>query len=121
MMLPLIILSGILFIQVGVLIGLALNSAKTGTALSSVCMVSLFLVGTIYQALPKWKDLLVLIPSVSVVENLPLIYGKAYLVHRFFSLKLFRNSLYFNHLKPSNFSIYPLIIFTMSLKILSSN
>lgn len=66
-----LIVGGILFVEIGLIIGLKMNSSKNGTAIASVLMVTLFLVSTLYQAMPEWSyKLFVLIPSIAVVESL---------------------------------------------------
>ncbi|MDQ0088716.1 ABC-2 type transport system permease protein [Paenibacillus anaericanus] len=64
-------IGGILFVEIGLIVGLKMNSSKNGTAVSSVLMVTLFLVTTLYQATPEWSyKLFVFIPSIEVVESL---------------------------------------------------
>ncbi|OIJ15556.1 hypothetical protein BKP35_00750 [Anaerobacillus arseniciselenatis] len=64
------VIGGILFIQVGLVIGLLLHSSKTSAALSSIIMVVLFMTATFYPQLPEWHNVLQFIPSVVVVENM---------------------------------------------------
>lgn len=60
---------GILFIQIGVIIGLKIKSSQSGSAVSSIVMVSMFLIVSVYQLLPEWTyKLLVLIPSIGLTE-----------------------------------------------------
>lgn len=66
---PMMIIGGILFIQVGLVIGLLMNSSKTAAAVSSIVMVVLFMTGSFYQELPEWNLILQFFPSVVVVEN----------------------------------------------------
>jgi len=68
--LPIMLFGGILFILVGLVIGLAMNSSKTASAVASIVMVTFFLLGTLYQMLPDWEKVLQFFPSVVVVENL---------------------------------------------------
>ncbi|MDF2927318.1 MAG: hypothetical protein K0R57_6232 [Paenibacillaceae bacterium] len=64
------LLGGTLFVLVGVVIGLVMNSVKNTTALSSAVMIVLFLTGTLYPALPDWRTALMWLPGVIVVESL---------------------------------------------------
>ncbi len=64
------VIGGILFIQVGLVVGLLLHSSKTSAALSSIIMVVLFMTATFYPQLPEWHNVLQFIPSVVVVENM---------------------------------------------------
>ncbi len=73
---PLMVAGGILFIQIGIIIGLTMNSSKTASALSSIVMITLFLIGTLYQVLPAWEDVLKFIPSVVVAENIFAIFNR---------------------------------------------
>lgn len=68
--LPIMILGGTLFILVGLVIGLAMQSSKTASAVASIVMVTFFLIGSLYQMLPEWEKVLQFFPSVIVVENL---------------------------------------------------
>ncbi|WP_229753423.1 ABC transporter permease [Paenibacillus segetis] len=66
-----LIVGGILFVEIGLIIGLKMNSSKNGTAVASVLMVTLFLVTNLYQAMPEWTyKVFVLIPSIEVVVSL---------------------------------------------------
>jgi ABC-2 type transport system permease protein len=67
--LPVMIIGAIIFIEVGLIIGLIMSSSKTSAAISSVVMVLLFVTASFYQQLPEWKTVLQFIPSVVVVEN----------------------------------------------------
>lgn len=69
-LLPFMVAGGILFIQVGLVIGLLLDSSKSSAAVSSIVMVVLFVTSSFYQQLPEWKSLLQFIPSVAIVENM---------------------------------------------------
>lgn len=68
--LPIMLLGGTLFILVGLVIGLAMQSSKTASAVASIVMITFFLLGTLYQMLPDWEKVLQYFPSVVVVENL---------------------------------------------------
>lgn len=68
LLLPMII-GGIVFIEIGMIIGLTVKSSQSGSALSSVVMISLFLIVALYQVLPKWTyNFLILLPSIEVTE-----------------------------------------------------
>ena len=55
--------------EIGAIIGLMIGSSKTGSAVSAVVMVLLFLIVSVYPSLPEWTyNLFVLLPSVEVVE-----------------------------------------------------
>lgn len=64
------VIGGILFIQVGMVLGLLLDSSKTSAAVSSIVMVVLFVTASFYQQLPEWYNVMQFIPSVVVVENI---------------------------------------------------
>lgn len=65
------VLGGIVFVQIGLIIGLKVNSSKTGSAISSALMVLFFLLPTLYLSLPDWSyAVVILIPSIEIVENL---------------------------------------------------
>ena len=65
------VLGGVIFVQIGLIIGLKVNSSKTGSAISSALMVLFFLLPTLYLSLPDWSyALIILIPSIEIVENL---------------------------------------------------
>lgn len=69
--LPYMLAGGIIFVEVGMVIGLKLSSAKNGAAVSSAAMIVFFLVVSVYGSLPDWAyPLFALLPSVEVVENL---------------------------------------------------
>jgi ABC-2 type transport system permease protein len=65
-----LLLGSVLFMNAGFIVGMIMNSIKSGTAVSSVLMVVCFLIGTIYPALPDWKSAFVILPSVQIVEIL---------------------------------------------------
>jgi ABC-2 type transport system permease protein len=67
---PIMVIGGILFIQVGMVIALLMNSSKTSAAVSSILMVVLFITASFYQQLPEWQQVMQFIPSVVVVENI---------------------------------------------------
>ena len=92
--LPVAVVGGIIFIQVGMIIGLTMNSSKTATALSSIFMVLFFLIGTLYQELSEWKAILQFIPSVVVVENFYGIFNEQFLVFEVVMLLLWAVILY---------------------------
>jgi len=62
------IIGGIFFIEIGLIIGLHVKSSKTGTAISSVIFVVLYLIGSLYAVFPEWYYLLKFIPSVEITE-----------------------------------------------------
>ncbi|MCL6459220.1 MAG: ABC transporter permease [Gorillibacterium sp.] len=65
------VLGGVIFVEVGLLIGLIVNSSKNGAAISAALMVIFFLVTAVYQAMPDWTYwLFAIIPSIEVVVNL---------------------------------------------------
>ncbi|WP_429375591.1 ABC transporter permease [Paenibacillus sp. DS2015] len=65
------VLGGVVFVQIGLIIGLKVNSSKTGSAISSALMIVFFLVPTLYLFLPDWSYIfVVIIPSIEIVENL---------------------------------------------------
>jgi ABC-2 type transport system permease protein len=64
-----IIIGGILFIEIGVIIGFKVNSSKNGSAVASVIMIGLFLIVSVYALLPDWTyNLFILIPSIEITE-----------------------------------------------------
>lgn len=69
-LIPLILIGPVLFVELGMIIGLTLSSPKNGSALASALMVLLFLAGTISKALPNWHHLLRLVPSVEVTADM---------------------------------------------------
>ncbi|MCD8511582.1 MAG: ABC transporter permease subunit [Bacillus sp. (in: Bacteria)] len=69
-LLPFMVAGGILFIQVGLVIGMILDSSKSSAAVSSIVMVVLFVTASFYEQLPEWKTLLQFLPSVAIVENM---------------------------------------------------
>lgn len=63
------ILGAILFTSIGVIIGLKAKSTQSGTAISSVAMVTLFLIISVYGVFPKWTlEITRMIPSVSISQ-----------------------------------------------------
>ncbi|OMD37788.1 hypothetical protein BSK52_20760 [Paenibacillus odorifer] len=65
------LLGGIIFVQVGVIIGLKVSSSKNGSAISSAFMVIFFLVASVYLALPEWTyAIFAVLPSIEIVEAL---------------------------------------------------
>ncbi|QQY79246.1 ABC-2 type transport system permease protein [Keratinibaculum paraultunense] len=70
LLIPMLV-GGIIFVQIGAIIGLKIESSQSGSALSSIVMVSLFLIVSVYELLPEWTHkLFVLIPSIGVTEVL---------------------------------------------------
>jgi len=69
-LLPLMLIGAVLAIEIGVLIGLALTSPKSGSALASALMVLLFLSGTISTSLPHSNHFLQFIPSVEMIADI---------------------------------------------------
>lgn len=68
---PYMLAGGILFMEVGMIIGLKLDSSKNGSAVSSAVMVVFFLLASVYQALPDWTyPFFAALPSIEIVENL---------------------------------------------------
>ncbi|MCL2718854.1 MAG: ABC transporter permease [Lachnospiraceae bacterium] len=64
-----ITIGGALLILIGAIIGLKVKSSQNGSAVSSITMISLFLVVTVYQLLPEWVvRVMVAVPSVSITE-----------------------------------------------------
>ncbi len=80
MSIPVMAVGGALFIQVGFIIGLMMNSSKTASAISSIVMVTLFLIASLYQQLPEWEYVLRYIPSVVVVENLIAVFDRQFAI-----------------------------------------
>lgn len=65
------ILGGIVFVEMGIIIGLLVNSSKNGSAVSSAVMIIFFLGVTVYEALPKWTyPFFVVWPSIEISQNL---------------------------------------------------
>ncbi len=63
------LVGGIVFIEIGAIIGLLISSSKTGSAVSAVVMVLLFLIVSVYPSLPQWTySIFAILPSVEVVE-----------------------------------------------------
>ncbi len=70
-MLLYMVLGGIIFVQIGTIIGLKVKSSKNGSAVSSAFMVVFFLVASVYLALPEWTyPIFAVLPSIEIVENL---------------------------------------------------
>ncbi|WNS45080.1 ABC transporter permease [Paenibacillus sp. MMS20-IR301] len=68
---PYMLAGGLLFVEVGMIIGLKLSSAKNGSAVSSAVMIVFFLIVSVYGALPDWTyPLFIILPSIALVENL---------------------------------------------------
>lgn len=68
MLLPMVV-GSILFISIGAIIGLKVKSSQDGTAVSTVAMVFLFLIVSIYQTFPTWTNrFMPFIPSISVTD-----------------------------------------------------
>lgn len=64
--LPIMIIGGLLFILIGVVIGLTSKNSQNVSAISSAVMIILFLIVSVYDIFPKFaKYVLELIPSVS--------------------------------------------------------
>lgn len=64
-----IIIGGIIFLEIGIIIGFKVSSSKNGTVVASVVMVSLFLVVSVYATLPEWTYyIFILIPSIEITE-----------------------------------------------------
>lgn len=62
-------LGGLLFVEIGMVLGLIVNSSKNGSAISAAVMVVLFLIVSIYLSLPEWTyKFLVFLPSIEVTE-----------------------------------------------------
>ncbi|MCW3490488.1 ABC transporter permease [Dethiobacter alkaliphilus] len=65
------LLGGIIFIQIGIVIGFKINSSKNGSAVSSIIMVTLFLIVSVYEVLPDWTyRIFMFIPSIGIIEVL---------------------------------------------------
>lgn len=63
------VIGGIIFIEIGAVIGMTISSSKNGSAVSAVVMVLLFLVVSVYPSLPKWTyKFFLILPSVDVTE-----------------------------------------------------
>jgi ABC-2 type transport system permease protein len=57
-------------VQIGLIIGLKINSSKTGSAVSSVIFIALFMVSSVYQSFPEWSyKFFAIIPSIEIVSN----------------------------------------------------
>jgi len=70
LLLPMLI-GGIVFVEIGIIIGFKISSSKNGSAVSSVIMVSLFLIVSVYKVLPDWTyKFFIAIPSIQVTEIL---------------------------------------------------
>lgn len=68
-LLVLMFLGGIIFVEIGAVIGLLIESSKTGSAVSAMVMIALFLVVSVYPSLPEWTySIFMFLPSVEVVE-----------------------------------------------------
>lgn len=68
-LLGIMLLGGIVFVEIGAIIGLLIESSKTGSAISAMVMVALYLVVSVYPSLPKWTySIFMILPSVEVVE-----------------------------------------------------
>ncbi|MNO35387.1 ABC-2 family transporter protein [compost metagenome] len=65
------ILGGIIFVQIGIIIGLKVSSSKNGSAISSAFMVVFFLAASVYVALPEWTyPIFAILPSIQIAQNL---------------------------------------------------
>lgn len=65
------LVGGIVFVEVGIIIGLIVSSSKNGSAISSAFMVVFFLVASVYLALPEWTySIFAILPSIEIVENI---------------------------------------------------
>lgn len=65
------LLGGMIFVQVGIIIGLKVSSSKNGSAISSAFMVVFFLVASVYLALPEWTyPIFTALPSIEITQNL---------------------------------------------------
>lgn len=63
------VIGGIIFVEIGAVIGLLIESSKNGSAVSAMVMIALFLVVSVYPSLPQWTySIFVFLPSVEVVE-----------------------------------------------------
>lgn len=80
MAIPVMLVGGSLFICIGFIIGLLMNSSKTASAIASIVMVTLFLIASLYQQLPEWEKVLQFIPSVVVVENLTAAFSRQFVI-----------------------------------------
>ncbi len=80
MAIPVMVVGGTLFILIGFVIGLIMDSSKTASAISSIVMVTLFLIASLYQQLPEWENVLQFIPSVVVVENLIAVFNREFVM-----------------------------------------
>ncbi|MBR5994545.1 MAG: ABC transporter permease [Lachnospiraceae bacterium] len=68
-LLGIMLLGGTVFVEIGAIIGLLIESSKTGSAISAMVMVALYLVVSVYPSLPKWTySIFMILPSVEVVE-----------------------------------------------------
>lgn len=80
MAIPVMLVGGTLFILIGFVIGLIMSSSKTASAISSIVMVTLFLIASLYKQLPEWESILRFVPSVVVVENLIAVFNREFVV-----------------------------------------
>lgn len=65
------LIGGIIFVEIGVIIGFKINSSKNGSAVSSAIMVGLFLIVSVYKVLPKWSyKIFIFVPSIGITETL---------------------------------------------------
>jgi ABC-2 type transport system permease protein len=72
-----VLLGGIIYVQIGLIIGLKINSSKTGSAVSSVIFIALFMVSSVYQSFPEWSyKFFAIIPSIEIVSNFNSILNK---------------------------------------------
>jgi ABC-2 type transport system permease protein len=70
LLLPMIV-GGIIFVEIGAIIGFKISSSKNGSAVSAAVMVSLFLIVSVYKTLPEWTyKIFVFIPSIGITEVL---------------------------------------------------
>jgi len=80
MAIPVMLVGGTLFILIGFVIGLIMSSSKTASAISSIVMVTLFLIASLYQQLSEWKMILQYVPSVVVVETLIAVFNRQFVM-----------------------------------------
>lgn len=70
LLLPMIV-GGIIFVEIGAIIGFKISSSKNGSAVSAAVMVSLFLIVSVYKTLPGWTyNIFMFIPSIGITEVL---------------------------------------------------
>ncbi|WP_051652492.1 ABC transporter ATP-binding protein/permease [Clostridium algidicarnis] len=63
------LIGGSLFILLGEIIGLKVGTSQEGSAVSSIVMVLLFLIVSVYESFPEWiGKFMIMIPSISVAE-----------------------------------------------------